>query len=243
MTKIVIVGPGRLGRSAHAILSRRNISCTMVGKNVPIPRGSIYYLTVPDKELYTACGAVPKEGLVIHASGTYDHTVLRPRYPAAVVHPLMTFPGPEIALPSGRIPASVCADKEVLLQAEEFAQAMNFSPFSFDASRKRYHCAAVVAGNFSTFLLQLAGQIMSKDSDLTPAECMNQLLPLAQQSLQNALLGDLNETLTGPIARGDSETVQNHQEGLSSLSPHFSHLYDEMTIAIRKHLKWEKEIE
>ena len=84
---------------------------------------------------------------------------------------------------------------------------------------------------------------MAADTSQSAQACMHHLLPLAQQSLQNALEGDLHSTLTGPIARGDLETITKHQGTLMSLSPHFIRLYNALTAAIQKHLEWEKEIE
>ena len=243
MTKIVIVGPGRLGRSVHAILEQNGTPSQLIGRNMHIPNGDIYYLTIPDGDLPFIQESLPKSGIKIHASGIHDHTVLRPHKPTASLHPLMTFPGPEVALPSGPVPASVSGDEHALEAAHSLAKKLNFSPFLYEATRSQYHCAAVMAGNFSTFLLQLAGRVMMNNTTLSLEECMGFLLPLAQQSLKNSALGNLQTTLTGPIARNDTKTISEHRKTLQFLPQHFKEVYDEMTLSIEKHLQWEKEIE
>jgi predicted short-subunit dehydrogenase-like oxidoreductase (DUF2520 family) len=160
-TSVIIVGPGRLGRSVATLLERRQIPAQLIGRHDRIPRAALTYLTVPDREIGDAAARVPKGGVVLHASGATGVEVLRPHKKAGSLHPLMTFPGPEIALPSGEIPAAIAGDPEAVAAGRKLAELLGFVPFEVQGDRALYHAAAVTAGNFATALLHEASTMLA----------------------------------------------------------------------------------
>ena len=223
MQKLTIIGPGRLGRTISACLS---IPHKLVGKNQEIPRSDIYLLTVPDRVISTICKQIPTGGVVLHTSGAQSHEILRPHHPAGVFHPLMTFPGPEISIPNQHVPVRISGDDTACEAAKWLAKELQYKAFLFEGSEEQYHCAAVLAGNCGSLLLHLAGTIMSQDNRMTIDEAQRQLLPLMMQSIQNTAKDGIFQSLTGPIVRGDEETMNTHRRELMSFSPYILRTYN-----------------
>lgn len=233
----VIVGAGRLGRSAQHILARGGHPVRLIGRGVPIPPAEVTWLTVPDREVSEVALSVPRGGVVLHASGALEVDVLRPHEVVGSLHPLMSFPGPERGLPSGDIPAAVSGDDDACAAAHTLAEKLGFSPFTVTGDRRLYHAAAVLAGNFTTTLLVHASQALAA-CGVDESEARLLLGPLASASLNNTIaLG--SDALTGPVARGDEEVISNHQAALESLDPQIAELYRVLTDATRN-VKCEK---
>lgn len=231
-TTVIIVGPGRLGRSVATLLERRQIPVQLIGRHDRIPSAALTYLTVPDREIGDAAARVPKGGVVLHASGATGVEVLRPHQKAGSLHPLMTFPGPEIALPSGVIPAAIAGDPEAVAAGRELANLIGFAPFEVQGDRALYHAAAVTAGNFATALLYEASTMLAA-AGVPMADAPGLLAPLALNSIQNTARFGASATLTGPVARGDEISIQRHRDALSAFPDHTRAVYDALLTAAR----------
>ncbi len=229
---LVIVGPGRLGRSAHQILSEAGHPVVLVGRHDPIPAARLTWLTVPDRAVAAAAQAVPAGGVVLHASGALDVDVLRPHPKAGSLHPLMSFPGPELDLPTGTVPAAIAGDEDARIAAHGLAEKLGFTPFTVGGDRRLYHAAAVIAGNFATTLLVEAGRALSACGVSEP-EARRLLAPLATTSLTNTIASGA-DALTGPVARGDDDIIAAHQSALDELDPKLGALYEALTRATRQ---------
>jgi len=229
---LVIIGPGRLGRSAQVLLSNRGQSVPLIGRNEHIPAAQVSWITVPDREIFNVANAIPSGGIILHASGAQDIDVLRPHKPAGSLHPLMSFPGPDKGMPKGIIPAAVAGDAAAIDAAQTLAADLGFTAFQVSGSRAAYHAAAVMAGNFATTLLVEAGRILST-CRIDEEEARRLLAPLALTSIQNTIVAG-PRALTGPIVRGDEQVITSHEECLSSIDPELARLYKAMTVATRK---------
>ncbi len=233
---VTIVGPGRLGRSAAHLLHRNDVAHTLVGRNEPIPASPLTWLTVPDREIGKAASAVPMGGIVLHASGATEVDVLRPHKTVGSLHPLMTFPGPEVALPAGEIPAAVAGDPLAVQAARDLAAKLGLSPFEVTGDRALYHAAAVTAGNFATALLHEASTMLAA-AGVPLSDAPRILAPLALNSLQNTAAHGAAETLTGPVARGDEDVIQGHLHAIAGFPAHTQAVYTALLQATRQLVK------
>lgn len=220
---LAIVGPGRLGRSVAKILGDAGHEFQLIGRHDRIEPAHVTWLTVPDRDIREAAASVPGGGIILHASGALDHTVLRPHSCAGSLHPLMTFPGPEFGMPNTEIPAAVAGDPAAVEAAEDLSNLLGFTAVRVPGDRSLYHAAAVTAGNFATVLLVQASQMLSA-AGVSEPEARTLLGPLAITSIKNAIEHGAN-ALTGPVARGDDEVINAHLAALSELSPELSRLY------------------
>jgi predicted short-subunit dehydrogenase-like oxidoreductase (DUF2520 family) len=226
--QIGLLGPGRLGRTLARLLADRGHRVDLRGRG-ELPSGEVILLTVPDAALPEAARSIPPGPVVLHCSGAAEVDVLRPHAPAGSLHPLMTFPGPEVAIPDlAGVPAAVAGDPAAQEAARAIARSLGMSPFSVPGDRRLYHAAAVMAGNFATVLLADAAAVLAA-AGVDPADAPGLLAPLALQSLRNAA-ADPAAALTGPAARGDSATIERHRAALREAGlPDALALYDLLT--------------
>jgi predicted short-subunit dehydrogenase-like oxidoreductase (DUF2520 family) len=87
-----------------------------------------------------------------------------------------------------------------------------------------YHIAGVFASNYLTALINIVLQIM-EDIGETPEEAYEAFLPLMVNVLQNVEEFGVGAALTGPIARGDQKTIEEHLKALEKLKPEILHAY------------------
>ncbi len=243
-----VVGAGRAGtamavalaRAGHTVVaasavsqaSRDRVRRSLPGVPVEPPEqvvaaADLILLTVPDDVLpglasgLAATGAPLSGRLLAHASGRHGLAVLEPAarrgaLPLAL-HPVMTFTGrPDDA---DRIVGStfgVTAPEPLRLVAEALVVEMGGEPvFIAEEDRGLYHAALANAANHLITLVTASADLLREAGVPEPARMLG---PLLRAALDNALsLGDA--ALTGPVARGDADTVAEHVQAISKVSP------------------------
>ena len=164
-------------------------------------------------------GHVQSGHLLVHTSGRYGVSVLDPvRAVGAIplaIHPAMTFTG--LSLDLARLKDcvfGVTADPVVLPVAQALAVEMGGEPVVVkEADRAQYHLAL---SHGSNHLVTVAAQARRLLEDIGVEDARRLLRPLMAASLDNALENG-DGALTGPVARGDVETVRGHRETLQAL--------------------------
>jgi predicted short-subunit dehydrogenase-like oxidoreductase (DUF2520 family) len=240
-----VIGAGRAGTALAAALARaghtvvavsavsdasvRRARAAFPGAVITEPGqviglADLVLLTVPDDALpglvagLAATGA-PLEGrMLAHASGRHGLAVLEPAVrlgglPLAL-HPVMTFTGRSDDL--DRLPGTcfgVTAPDVLRLAAEALVIEMGGEPvFIAEEHRDLYHAALAGAANHLITLVTQAEDLLRAAGVPDPARLLG---PLLSASLDNALrLGDAG--LTGPVARGDAQTVAAHVAALDA---------------------------
>lgn len=208
------------GRAVDAA-STREVATRLGALAVDVPvvgRGAgLVVVATPDAAIAATAAALspslPPGGLVIHLSGAstlheLDGVLLaRPDVEVGSMHPLQSLPSGEAG--AGRLAGSWCAI-DGAPRVERIALTLGMRPFRVDATdRIRYHAAACVASNH---LVALLGQVERLAADAgVPFEA---LLPLVRATVDNVADFGAAAALTGPIARGDHETVARHLEAL-----------------------------
>jgi predicted short-subunit dehydrogenase-like oxidoreductase (DUF2520 family) len=234
-----IVGAGRVGAvlgaalagAGHAVVGASAVSEASVERlEVLLPgvprldpvevarRAELVLLAVPDDALadlvagLAAVGAWQTGQLVVHTSGRHGTAVLAPAAAAGAiglaVHPAMTFTGTSLDLPrlTGAVMA-VTAPAAVLPIAQALVLEMGSEPVVVaEDAREAYHAALAHVANHLVTLVAQGLDVLAAAGVDRPARV---LAPLAGAALDNALrLGD--GALTGPVSRGDAETVAAH---------------------------------
>jgi predicted short-subunit dehydrogenase-like oxidoreductase (DUF2520 family) len=86
-----------------------------------------------------------------------------------------------------------------------------------------YHCAAALASNYIVATLDAAAAVLV-GAGVSTAAAVQALVPLAEGALQNVRAKGTTDGLTGPVRRGDAQTVQRHLEALRS-KPELAEIY------------------
>ncbi|ACY16219.1 Rossmann-like and DUF2520 domain-containing protein [Haliangium ochraceum] len=89
-----------------------------------------------------------------------------------------------------------------------------------------YHAAAAVASNYTVALIDAAVALLAR-AGITEAEALAALVPLVEGSVANVAAHGIAGGLTGPIRRGDRDTVERHLGALDALDddPESARLY------------------
>jgi predicted short-subunit dehydrogenase-like oxidoreductase (DUF2520 family) len=144
-------------------------------------------------------------------------------------HPLQSFSDPAVA--ADRFSGCYVAcegDKRALAEGHDLAARLGAKSVSISAEAKvAYHAAAVMASNYLAVLTELAIRLY-KLVGITPEQGIEMLAPLQGGVLENMRSVGLPDALTGPIARGDVETVRAHLEVLRASLPTLVGPYVEM---------------
>ncbi len=183
------------------------------------------FLAVPDSvvpEMAHALagqGPAPEECAAYHLSGALTTDVLAPLhargYAVGSFHPLQAVAHPVTG--AERIPGSyvaVSGEPRAVAVARRLAAALGSPVLTVpEAWRAQYHAAAVMASNYLPPLLDAACRILER-AGVPHEEALPALLPLVRGTLAN--IGDLGleAAVTGPVARGDTETVELHLRAL-----------------------------
>jgi predicted short-subunit dehydrogenase-like oxidoreductase (DUF2520 family) len=77
-----------------------------------------------------------------------------------------------------------------------------------------YHCAAALASNYIVSALDAAAQVLA-GAGVSPTQSVQALVPLAEGALKNVASKGTTQGLTGPVRRGDYETIQRHLEAIA----------------------------
>ena len=248
MTRIGVVGAGRVGSVLGAALRAAGHEITSVAgesaasltraetllPGVPVAKPTavarscdLLLLTVPDDMLpnvvtmLAASGALHAGQQVVHTSGKHGVTVLEPARLAGAkvlaMHPAMTFTGTDLDV--ARLPGcrfGVTAGEGTHALAESLVADLGGSTVWVNEDRRTlYHAGLAHGANHLVTLVAQAMEMLRASGADDPAATLR---PLLTAALDNALdYGDA--ALTGPIVRGDVETVRAHVADIAASTP------------------------
>lgn len=231
MSSISIVGRGRLGTALSAALraAGRRVDGPL-GRGAAAPDAGVVLLCVPDAEIAAAAQALgaPIAGrLVGHCSGATTLDVLHP-HEAFSLHPLMTVPDAAATI-AGAGCAIAAASPAALAAAHDLASSLELRPYEIaEADRAAYHAAASMASNFLVTLEGAAERLLA-----TARADRELLVPLVRASVESWATHGAARALTGPIARGDEETVTRQRAAVERRTPELLGLFDVLADATR----------
>ena len=193
-----------------------------------VAAADVILVTVQDGQLPGALAELEQAPLapsavVLHASGSASPVNAMERlrllgHPVGTFHPLVPIPDPEHApaLMRGAW-VGVDGDPEAVRAARELATCAGARVLAIPREgRASYHAAAVMASNFPTVLAGLATTLMHGVGvdESTARAAVRHLMRAAVTNLADA---EPDVALTGPISRGDVDTVANHLEALAAM--------------------------
>lgn len=212
-----VVGLGRAGRSLVAALAGtdwdfaggygRNDDPTNAAEGV-----DAVIISVPDDAVAdTARIITPTSAALIHLSGAKTLDVLEPHEHRASVHPLVSLPDPETGAARLRGGAAFAVAGDRL--AKELVAALGGRAIEVDERyRSLYHAGAAVAANHLVVLCAQVERIAERCG--VPVELYWELMASTLANVQRT--GAL-QALTGPAARGDTETIEAHVGALAEI--------------------------
>ena len=199
----------------------------------------ILLITTPDGAIAETCreiaekGGIRKDAVVLHCSGMLPSTIL-----AAVaddgtkigsMHPLQSFAARQYTdNPFAGIMMAIEGDAAAIEAARMMAVDLGATPFVIRTDGKTlYHASAVAASNYLATLMAVAVKLMAA-SGAPEEDAFRILKPLVMGTLGNIETLGATDALTGPIARGDVDTVAAHITAIGNLSADMLKFYKQM---------------
>jgi predicted short-subunit dehydrogenase-like oxidoreductase (DUF2520 family) len=188
----------------------------MVGRDLDVGDADLVLLCVPDRSIPEVAREVAVGPWIGHTSGASPLSALDPHERRLSIHPLQTFQtgiGPEQL--EGAWAAISGETEEALAAGRAVAELLRVTPFELDdEERPLYHAAAHFASAFLVTIHDVAAELMEAAG--APPEA---LVPLMQRTIENGFRH------TGPLVRGDWETIDRHLDAIAARRPDLLQLY------------------
>ena len=201
-------------------------------------QGDVVAIATPDAVVADVCSAIdwrPGQA-VVHCSGALGLSALEAAADAGalvgVFHPLQTFPRPDVTTDLTGITISIEAADPILASwLRSTVEELGARPLEIDpAKRDVYHASATIASGMFAGLVGLAAG-MWEELDVPADEAIRRLFPLIESTLESVRTLGPSKAITGPLARGDEETVAIHLVALQRRSPDSARAYAALGLA------------
>ena len=244
MPVLSCIGAGRLGKTLCYLLSkqlrigqiinptiasgRRAVDFIGSGEATTInalKKADIWLIATPDKDIewaakqLLAADVLQPDNIVFHCSGLLPSSILQTTPTSlnvASVHPIYSFADPQLSVED--FSGTHCAiegSAQAVDQLSKLFTSLGALPFTINSQRKDlYHAATVMACNYLGSLLYTSDEMMRQAG----VDAVRPLEPLIRQTMENYLSLGGEQALTGPIARGDAKTVEQHLIALDKQS-------------------------
>ena len=188
-------------------------------------RAQVVFLCLPDQEIRKVVTELAKERIdwtgkiVFHTSGLLPAKILKPLEDkgalAASFHPAQSFARKDISPAHFRgIYFGLEGNRKALALARRIVRQLGGHSLALrPADKPYYHAACTMTSNFLVILLG-GGAGLLKLAGIGQKDAVKLLFPLAQGTLRNVKEFDIQDSLTGPVVRGDSATIKAHLDAL-----------------------------
>ncbi|KMQ51884.1 Ketopantoate reductase PanG [Chitinispirillum alkaliphilum] len=192
-------------------------------------------ISVPDDQIRKVSEELfriqlPKGRFVFHLSGYHTSEVFESLISlnchVASVHPVKTFANPVKAVQGfSGTPCAGEGDESALSYLKRAFESIGGDFFQISRDKKRiYHSGTVFLSNYVVALLK-AGTDLLKASEITDSHIEKMVKVLSVEALDNSIKRGLESALTGPVSRGDLQTVAGEVAELRKLDTLHCQLY------------------
>ncbi len=218
----------RTADQAHNLAADLNVNISGNFPSDDFELGDLIFITVSDSAIEPVARRLAEvtddfsTKTIVHCSGNASASLLEVLKSKggsiASFHPLQTFTGYPAPSDFEDIYFSLQGNRSAFPKLEQIAEKLEANTLEVTEDQKSHlHAAAVLASNYLNTLLDAAVKTASV-SDLTPEETKKALMPLVKTTLKNVEEQSFEEALSGPINRGDIQTVKQHLDLLEGQS-------------------------
>ena len=234
----VVLG-ARDSEKASRLIESFDEELTVVSMTQCAKESDFVILSVSDNAILAVCTLLSENRclgtgkVLVHCSGALDKKVLEPASKCGChvgsMHPLQTFPSVEAALK--RLAGTHWfyeGDQEILSAMVSLIEHLEGVPVKIETGAKMmYHAGAVFACNYLSSLMDMA-LASGEAAGLPRATYFRALRPLIDATLTNIESQGAAKALTGPLARGDANTIESHLEAFRESAPALLPAYREL---------------
>jgi len=203
---------------------------TACAKMSEIRAADLYFFCTPDDEIETSQIALLKavqpspNSAFVHFSGALTSQIFKAAIAAgckvASLHPIKSFANPQESIQT--FTGTFCAfegDMAVYNVLEPLFIALGAQVFFINPDKKAlYHAGSVFACNYLVTLAYIAKTCFEK-TNIAPEIAKAMVDDLMQNTLDNIYQSEkMGDAMTGPIERGDIQTILKHIEALKEVT-------------------------
>ncbi len=188
-----------------------------------VKRSNYIFITTPDDEISNVWNKMLSYDLegkfIFHMSGCLSSSAFtgckdKKAY-CYSLHPMYSFAGKN----SSNLENTIFSiEGKNIEKIEDFLQKTNINYFVIEEkSKPLYHAAAVFVSNYLVSLAKIAENLLVK-CGLNKAQCVDAIYPLIESTLRNIKEKGIDDALTGPIVRGDIQTIEKHLNSVDEYS-------------------------
>jgi predicted short-subunit dehydrogenase-like oxidoreductase (DUF2520 family) len=225
--RVLIIGPGRLGNGLGRALTVAKWSVLIAGRSAKADWGlaltdhTLVLIAVPDDVIgdvartLAETGEVTPAHTILHTSGALDRTALAPLHGKAgglgSFAPVQTVADPATA--ADRLRGAyviVEGDLRAVTAGKQLAEVLQMKPLELSPQAKvAYHVGAVTVANLGV-ALQAVAERVAEAGGVPAADAAKIYLPLWRGMVANLEAMGAVQSLTGPLRRGDADTIRKH---------------------------------
>lgn len=237
------IGAGRLGKTLCRLFAEHlsigqiinpsqnsaRLAVNFIGTGVAhtgyadLKPANIWLIATPDDHILQAsqtlqdAGVLRSDDIVFHCSGSLNADILAlDKASVASVHPIHSFANPDNSVT--QFAGTACAiegQPSAIALLDGLFKEIGALPFAIQTQDKAlYHAATVMTCNYLVSLMALGEQLLDSAGVDRQTTDGNPLEPLIRQTVDNYLNTGAVGALTGPIARGDTATIETHLQAL-----------------------------
>lgn len=199
-------------------------------------QADIVFITTPDSAIKDNCDRIAinkgfaKDAVVLHCSGALPSTLLSAAKTCGAhtgsLHPLQSFAAADYSSnPFEGIIVAIEGENNAVDMCQQITADLGATGVTILTKAKTlYHASAVTTSNYLVTLIGLALDLIGAAGIKAP-DAFQVLKPLIEGTLANIENVGIPQALTGPIVRGDVETVAGHLKEIESKTPELLDLY------------------
>jgi predicted short-subunit dehydrogenase-like oxidoreductase (DUF2520 family) len=241
----------RIGAVVTRSATTSRAAVRQIGAGKPFSRpapeildSKVILLATPDSALGSVANALAsfdesklRDRIVLHTSGAMDRAVLAPlaRRGASTgsLHPMQTFSGrgaPNLE----KVIFAIEGDRGAARVARDIARSLGGVPVAISSKNKpAYHAAGLLVAGHGLSLIEAATQVLLKIG-FSRRDALSALLPLTRQVLDNFEKLGPQKSWTGPVSRGDFETIAKHTKAMQHYPREFQEAYAALALLSSK---------
>jgi len=238
--RVHILGRGKVGRALARDARAADLSVRISSGRQPVIRATrdatLFIVAVPDARIREVSERIATHlrigDVVIHCSGSRGPEELgacaEHGAHIACVHPMLSFAS---ARPSPALRESVWVargDKRAISAAKKLARALGAHCIEGPSGSAEYHAAAAILANTSAALTLLFVQIL-EPLGVPQKQAERAAAGMLHSVASNVASVGVPAALTGPIRRGDVDTVKMHIEALARRDPKLARSYQDLS--------------
>jgi predicted short-subunit dehydrogenase-like oxidoreductase (DUF2520 family) len=196
-----------------------------------VDSSDLVFVTTPDSSIKDVVDDARwrPDHMVVHCSGALSLAPLKSAAQSgaqvASFHPFQTFIGGAIDTSLGSVTFGIESQEPLRTILDNMASRLGGTCISVPSeSRALYHASAVISCGYLISVIGGAIELW-KRAGLSEAEGIRAIGKIAETTIKNFSSDGLDKSMTGPVVRGDLETVRTHLNAIREHSPQLLSLY------------------